>query len=61
MVDFCLYGFLDDSKCTENEFKCHRGPCIHQSMVCDGQLDCDLTWDDEDNNCCKILLQFCIE
>ncbi|XP_026810792.1 G-protein coupled receptor GRL101-like isoform X1 [Rhopalosiphum maidis] len=40
-----------NSKCDENEFKCHRGPCIHQSMVCDGLLDCDLTWDDEDNNC----------
>lgn len=30
-------------------------------MLCDGNVDCDLTWDDEDegiNHCCKIFQLF---
>ncbi|XP_050428595.1 G-protein coupled receptor GRL101-like [Adelges cooleyi] len=38
-----------DWKCHEDQHKCHRGPCINQSLVCNGQVDCDMTWDDEDN------------
>lgn len=45
--------FTVDSICAENEYKCHRGPCIHQSLVCNMQVDCDLTWDDEEK-CRKI-------
>lgn len=46
--------YIEDYECSENEFKCHRGPCIDHSLVCNNQVDCDMTWDDEDN-CRKIL------
>jgi hypothetical protein len=49
--------FTVDSICAENEYKCHRGPCIHQSMVCNMHVDCDLTWDDEEK-CRKIYNRF---
>lgn len=45
---------LGDSVCSENEYRCDRGICIDQAMVCNGHAECDLTWDDEDN-CREIL------
>ncbi|VVC28732.1 Hypothetical protein CINCED_3A011872 [Cinara cedri] len=37
-----------NSTCAENEYRCHEGFCIKQSMVCNDHVDCDLTWDDEE-------------
>ncbi|KAG7154445.1 putative Low-density lipoprotein receptor domain class A-containing protein 1 [Homarus americanus] len=30
-------------------FQCGSGPCLPHSMLCDGEVQCPLTWDDEDN------------
>lgn len=44
---------LAGTQCADDEYKCRQGPCIHRSMVCNKEVDCDLTWDDEDTNCRK--------
>ncbi|XP_050537187.1 G-protein coupled receptor GRL101-like [Daktulosphaira vitifoliae] len=48
-VDKSHLKHCSDWKCDQGQHKCHRGPCINESMVCNKQVDCDFTWDDEDN------------
>lgn len=40
-----------DHVCEDEYYKCHRGPCLNKSLLCDGNIDCRGTWDDEDNCC----------
>ncbi|KAL1129017.1 hypothetical protein AAG570_013549, partial [Ranatra chinensis] len=50
-----------DWECRHNEFKCHRGPCLNTSLLCNGKIDCQHTWEDEDG-CpfpCSILASQC--
>ncbi|XP_045121352.1 LOW QUALITY PROTEIN: G-protein coupled receptor GRL101-like [Portunus trituberculatus] len=36
-------------ECGPGVLKCASGPCLGLGQVCDGFVDCPLTWDDEDN------------
>ncbi|KAK7591075.1 hypothetical protein V9T40_002688 [Parthenolecanium corni] len=38
-----------DWQCPRDYYQCHDGSCINQTLVCNGNLDCKNTWDDEDN------------
>jgi hypothetical protein len=35
-----LFHFIEDMSCTDDEFKCSDGRCIHISLVCDFKADC---------------------
>lgn len=43
--NFSFYPFSDatnnPSKCSDRQFRCENGDCIHSSYVCDAQVDCD--------------------
>ncbi|XP_054287208.1 G-protein coupled receptor GRL101-like [Macrosteles quadrilineatus] len=34
--------------CSEDQFKCRSGPCVSRTLLCDNNIDCPETWDDED-------------
>ncbi|XP_068222848.1 G-protein coupled receptor GRL101-like [Palaemon carinicauda] len=36
-------------RCRPGQMRCGSGPCLAEEKVCDGNVDCPLTWDDEDN------------
>ncbi|XP_068081726.1 G-protein coupled receptor GRL101-like [Anabrus simplex] len=36
-----------DWPCPLNNFKCRNGPCLNHSLVCNGVIDCEGTWEDE--------------
>ena len=38
--------------CSKDQFKCHLSYCIEKSQVCDGVIDCKMTYVDE-LNCSK--------
>ncbi|XP_075225702.1 G-protein coupled receptor GRL101-like [Lycorma delicatula] len=38
-----------DWKCQDGQFKCHQGPCLNMSLLCDRNIDCPGSWEDEDN------------
>ncbi|XP_073968909.1 G-protein coupled receptor GRL101-like isoform X2 [Rhodnius prolixus] len=35
--------------CMRDHFKCRLGPCLNQSLLCNKKIDCQHTWEDEDN------------
>ncbi|XKL63724.1 hypothetical protein PGB90_006088 [Kerria lacca] len=37
-------------KCSKGFYACAGGPCINETLLCNGEKDCELKWDDE-NNC----------
>nr|XP_024218051.1 G-protein coupled receptor GRL101-like [Halyomorpha halys] len=37
-----------DWTCEPWQFKCHLGPCLDPSLLCNGRIDCQDTWEDED-------------
>ncbi|KAG8275822.1 hypothetical protein J6590_078377 [Homalodisca vitripennis] len=39
----------NDWECAEGQFKCRNGPCLNISLLCDGHIDCQGSWEDEDN------------
>lgn len=38
-----------DINCPVGMFKCRNGPCINESLLCNGQIDCPDVWTDEHN------------
>lgn len=48
------FSLLGNWKCPQEYYQCHDGSCINQTLVCNGNLDCKNTWDDEDN-CSKCI------
>ncbi|KAL1129108.1 hypothetical protein AAG570_013639 [Ranatra chinensis] len=53
--------FIEDWVCNEGQFKCHGGPCLEHSLICNGKIDCLDTWEDEEG-CpfkCSIMAETC--
>lgn len=44
-----LLGCKEPS-CPDDMFKCHSGPCLEKSRVCNQYIDCPDTWDDENSS-----------
>ncbi|XP_064106954.1 G-protein coupled receptor GRL101-like [Macrobrachium nipponense] len=36
-------------ECRKDQWRCGSGACLSPDLVCDGQIHCPLTWDDEDH------------
>lgn len=47
---FNLLLLTENKVCEKGFYKCYRGPCINESLICNGKIDCKGAWDDE-NNC----------
>lgn len=46
-----LFLFDFSAKCSERQFRCANGTCIHASFVCDGENDCDDHSDEDPKEC----------
>lgn len=52
-----VLGFYlaEDGRCDRNMFRCENGPCIQQSLRCNGNVDCP--YDTSDELDCRKCLQ----
>ena len=44
--------FAEYNECTQHEFKCNNGQCVHLNKLCDSLFDC-LDHSDEDGETCR--------
>ncbi|KAF6202512.1 hypothetical protein GE061_002908 [Apolygus lucorum] len=35
-------------QCAPGLFRCRHGPCLNKSLICNGEINCNDTWDDEE-------------
>ena len=48
---FTVYVFNIEPSCEENEFTCSSGHCIPRAYRCDGEPDCGLLDNSDEENC----------
>lgn len=49
---------IEEKPCAKDMFRCENGPCIHESLHCDGVIDCPFDISDE-LDCHTLYYNFC--
>lgn len=49
---------IEEKPCAKDMFRCENGPCIHESLHCDGVIDCPFDISDE-LDCHNLYYNFC--